>query len=103
MDALVVQHSEFVLIGDSKRRTMHFVRRFAFPQNDQLDTFGSRTAAIAFADGHAEIRRWLSDETKVRNGQVGQRAPVTAQGKQDRYWISERTTARLDGNPLARR
>lgn len=63
-------------------------------------TFGSGTAALAFADGHAEVRKWISPETKVKNGAVGQRAPTTAAGKTDRNWISERTTARIDGNPL---
>ena len=62
--------------------------------------FGTGTAALAFADGHAEVRKWRSAETKVVNGNVGQRAPKTAQGKEDRNWISERTSARLDGAPL---
>jgi len=64
--------------------------------------FGTGTAALAFADGHAEIRKWLSGETKVTNGNVGQRAPKTDKGKADRTWISERTTARIDGVPLKR-
>lgn len=65
-------------------------------------SFGTGTAALAFADGHAEVRKWLSGETKVTNGNVGQRPPKTDKGKADRSWISERTTARLDGVPLRR-
>jgi prepilin-type N-terminal cleavage/methylation domain-containing protein len=62
--------------------------------------FGSGTAALAFADGHSEIRKWVSGETQVKAGNVGQRAPKTAQGKNDRSWISERTTARINGVAL---
>lgn len=63
-------------------------------------TFAGNGASLAFADGHGEIHRWISGETKVANGNVSQRAPKTALGKADRNWISERTSARIDGKPL---
>ncbi len=63
-------------------------------------TFALNGASFAFADGHGEIHKWASGETKVINGNVGQRAPKTAQGKADRTWISARTSARVDGQPL---
>ncbi len=72
------------------------------PWIDWPASFGNGTAALAFADGHSEIRKWISSETQVKNGNVGQAAPRTAQGKNDRYWISERTTARIDGKELKR-
>jgi prepilin-type N-terminal cleavage/methylation domain-containing protein/prepilin-type processing-associated H-X9-DG protein len=63
-------------------------------------TFANNGCAIGFADGHAENHKWISGETKVVNKNVGQRAPKTGPGKADRTWISERTTARIDGKPL---
>lgn len=65
-------------------------------------TFAARGASLAFADGHAEIHKWASDETRVANKNVSQRAPRTAQGKQDRQWLSDRTTARVDGKEMRR-
>ena len=62
--------------------------------------FGNSGAAMAYADGHAEIRKWLSDETRVKGGNVSQRSPTTPLGKADRTWISYRTTARIDGKAL---
>jgi len=65
-------------------------------------TFAARGASFAFADGHAEIHKWASDETRVGKAGVGQRAPKTVQGRADRQWISDRTTARVDGKEMKR-
>ncbi len=59
-------------------------------------TYHNSAGGFAFADGHSEVHKWISSETKV-GASVSRRAPKSVQGKMDWKWISERTSARFDG------
>ncbi|MBL9176265.1 MAG: type II secretion system protein [Verrucomicrobiales bacterium] len=72
------------------------------PWIDWPATFANNGAALAFADGHAEVHKWISNETKVPPSGPAQASPKTAAGRTDRQWISDRTTARIDGKPMKR-
>jgi prepilin-type N-terminal cleavage/methylation domain-containing protein/prepilin-type processing-associated H-X9-DG protein len=60
---------------------------------DWPGTYHNNAAGFAFADGHAEIHKWLEGNTKVRNGNVS-RLNV-AKTPRDWQWISERTSASI--------
>lgn len=74
--------------------------------NDGLFAFGMNTAewldfpgtlhdfgtTFSFADGHAELRRWLDPRTRVVSGNVSCRA---VPGSADWQWLAERTSFRL--------
>ena len=65
-------------------------------------TYHNNACGLAFADGHSEIKKWLSAETatpRLRKS-VSRLAPKTVQGKLDWKWMSERTSARFDGAPI---
>lgn len=65
-------------------------------------TYHNNAGGFAFADGHSEVKKWLSTETatpRLRKS-VGRLAPKTVQGKLDWKWISERSSARFDGAPI---
>ncbi len=62
-------------------------------------TYHNNAGGFAFADGHSEVHKWISSETKV-GASVSRRSPKSVQGKMDWKWISERTSARFDGAPI---
>ena len=61
-------------------------------------TYHNLACGFALADGHSEIHKWVSGETKCPPS-VGRGTPKTVQGKKDWKWIAERTSARFDGAP----
>jgi len=58
---------------------------------DWPGTYHNNACGFAFADGHAEIHKWVEGTTKVIGNYVG-RKPVP--GSKDWKWISERTSAK---------
>jgi len=63
---------------------------------DRGDQWGNMPAiyhnfagGLSFADGHAEIRKWLDPDTR------SPRVPATPRGPRDVPWMQERTSARI--------
>ena len=58
-------------------------------------SYHNGAAGISFADGHAEIRKWVDPRTKppVKNSNALQ-LNVLSQDNQDMIWLAERTSAR---------
>jgi prepilin-type N-terminal cleavage/methylation domain-containing protein/prepilin-type processing-associated H-X9-DG protein len=57
---------------------------------------------LAFADGHAEIRRWIDPRTKARGAcRTGNAAMsrATHRNSVDLFWLRERTSCFADGRP----
>ncbi len=61
-------------------------------------SYHNGAAGISFADGHAEIRKWVDARTKARVTNTGSMGlNVASANNQDMIWLSERTTVRNDG------
>jgi prepilin-type processing-associated H-X9-DG protein len=68
---------------------------FGMSSAEWIDWPGTRHdlgATISFADGRAEVRRWVDSRTIVVNGIVS-RLPVP--GSEDYVWLRDRTSARF--------
>ena len=65
-----------------------------FRMIDWPATYHNGAAGIAFLDGHSEIHKWKDSRTQVFQGNV---TIANQAGNQDIIWLSERTSARLDG------
>ncbi len=65
-----------------------------FRMIDWPATYHNGAAGIAFLDGHSEIHRWVDSRTKVRNGNV---TIANQHNNPDIIWLSNRTSARFDG------
>jgi prepilin-type N-terminal cleavage/methylation domain-containing protein/prepilin-type processing-associated H-X9-DG protein len=66
---------------------------------DRQDAWGNLPAiyhngasGLSFADGHAEIRKWLDPDT------LGPKVPASPKGPRDVPWIQERTSAAMASN-----
>lgn len=58
-------------------------------------SYHNGACGFSFADGHAEIKKWLSPDTKRPVLQKGSGFPVSiATDKRDIVWINERTSVR---------
>lgn len=64
--------------------------------SDLPASYHNGAAGFSFADGHSEIKRWLSSSTKrpVRKNANDFPLPVPASDKRDIAWVAERTTLR---------
>ncbi len=61
-------------------------------------SYHNGAAGISFADGHAEIRKWMDARTKAKVTNTGSMAlNVASPNNQDMIWLSDRTTVRNDG------
>ena len=59
-------------------------------------SYHNGAAGISFADGHAEIHKWIDSRTKPRptyDGNLG--LNVASANNQDMIWLSDRTSSRL--------
>lgn len=58
-------------------------------------SYHNGAAGLSFADGHAEIRKWVDSRTKVRSKQ-NELIPlnIASPNNQDMIWLSDRTSAR---------
>jgi prepilin-type N-terminal cleavage/methylation domain-containing protein/prepilin-type processing-associated H-X9-DG protein len=59
-------------------------------------TYHNRAAGLSFADGHAEIRRWLDSDT-IKPMPPNKRPAGAFIAPRDVPWIQERTSARIGG------
>ncbi len=59
---------------------------------DWPGTYHNMACGLGFADGHAEVHKWLEGTTKVKNGNVSQLN--VAATPRDWGWLSERTSSR---------
>jgi prepilin-type processing-associated H-X9-DG protein len=51
--------------------------------------------SLTFADGHAEIKKWLSNTTKVPVRYGWQSTPFDEAGRRDFQWLQDRSAIRL--------
>ena len=58
---------------------------------DYPATAHNLAGVVAFADGHAELRKWVETSTRLTGGRVGQR--VVASNDRDWLWLKARMTA----------
>ena len=66
---------------------------------DMPSSLHNGAGGLSFADGHAEIHRWVDGRTKPRvqyNGNAWQTWVTDCPGNRDLIWLSERTTMRED-------
>jgi prepilin-type processing-associated H-X9-DG protein len=63
---------------------------------DRQDSWGNMPAiyhngasGLSFADGHAEIRKWLDRDT------LASKAPANPKGPRDVPWLQQRTSAKI--------
>ena len=65
---------------------------------DYPASYHGGAGALAFADGHAEIKKWLDGRTmpQLQKGQELQ-LDVPSPGNQDVFWMQQRSTSRKDG------
>jgi len=60
-------------------------------------SFHNGAAGISFADGHAEIRKWVDARTRPAPKYNGNLAlNVASPNNRDMIWLAERTSTRLD-------
>ncbi|RME94889.1 MAG: hypothetical protein D6766_04735 [Verrucomicrobia bacterium] len=92
------------MIAPAPARLVVFLGENAYSLNDASFSFGMEreewidwpatrhgmAGAIAYADGHAEIRAWQDDRTVVQNGHVSRRA---VPGSPDYAWLRARISA----------
>ena len=61
---------------------------------------------FAFNDGHAEIKKWLASGTRIPvfyqgfDQSMGPHKPYRTSDRRDYDWLLERTTERVDGQPV---
>lgn len=62
---------------------------------DYPASYHNGAAGLSFADGHAEIRKWVDSRTKVRS-KPNELIPlnVASPNNRDMIWLAERTSAR---------
>jgi prepilin-type N-terminal cleavage/methylation domain-containing protein/prepilin-type processing-associated H-X9-DG protein len=59
---------------------------------DAPASYHNGACGFSFADGHAEIKKWLSATSRIKVTTMGLRAmPFDANGRKDRDWYMERT------------
>jgi prepilin-type processing-associated H-X9-DG protein len=59
-------------------------------------SYHNGAGGISFADGHAEIRKWVDPRTRAPvkyNSQLGLNVP--SPNNQDMMWLADRTSSRL--------
>ena len=61
---------------------------------DYPASYHNGAAGISFADGHAEIRRWMDARTKPPVKFILMPLNVTSPNNKDMIWLSDRTSAR---------
>ena len=61
---------------------------------DYPASYHNGAAGLSFADGHAEIRKWVDGRTKV--GSENKLIPLNqkSEGNRDMIWLADRTSAR---------
>lgn len=60
--------------------------------SDAPASYHNGACGFSFADGHAEIKKWLSASSKIKVTMTGLRTtPFDANGRKDRDWYMERT------------
>lgn len=57
-------------------------------------SYHNGAAGLSFADGHAEIRKWVDSRTKVRSKNELIPLNIASPNNQDMIWLSDRTSAR---------
>jgi prepilin-type N-terminal cleavage/methylation domain-containing protein/prepilin-type processing-associated H-X9-DG protein len=68
---------------------------------DLVASYHNGAGGFAFADGHAEIRKWLSSRTKAPVTRRNFTAPtMDAAGRRDYIWHIERMARRVDGRSV---
>lgn len=60
-------------------------------------SYHNNACGFAFADGHSEIKKWITPSTIVVKGNVSRKS---VKGSADYNWIRERTSALKSGEPL---
>lgn len=63
---------------------------------DYPASYHNRAGGISFADGHAEIRKWVDPRTVQPIKFYDMPLNVASDGNRDMIWLSERTSIRLD-------
>jgi prepilin-type processing-associated H-X9-DG protein len=59
-------------------------------------SYHNGAAGISFADGHAEIRKWIDSRTRPNPTYDGNLAlNVASANNKDMIWLSDRTSSRL--------
>jgi prepilin-type processing-associated H-X9-DG protein len=59
---------------------------------DGVASYHNGACGFSFADGHAEVHKWLSGTSKVKVTTTGFSArPFDAAGKRDFQWYNDRT------------
>jgi prepilin-type N-terminal cleavage/methylation domain-containing protein/prepilin-type processing-associated H-X9-DG protein len=58
-------------------------------------SYHNRAAGISFADGHAEIKKWLDPRTVKPVTSTEMQLNVESRNNRDMIWLSERTSIRL--------
>jgi prepilin-type N-terminal cleavage/methylation domain-containing protein/prepilin-type processing-associated H-X9-DG protein len=61
---------------------------------DYPASYHNGACGISFADGHAEIRKWIDPRTKEKIRFIEMRLNVASPNNQDMVWLSERTSVR---------
>jgi prepilin-type processing-associated H-X9-DG protein len=58
-------------------------------------SYHNRAAGFSFADGHAEIHKWLDKRTypKISNGNMQLNVPMM--NSADLYWMMEKSTRKI--------
>lgn len=84
----------YVFADEDARSINDGVIAFGMAQAEWIDwpaTYHDQSGSLAFADGHAEIHRWVDNRTVVVGSVV--RRPVP--GSADYAWLRERTSAEI--------
>ncbi|MDA1276652.1 MAG: hypothetical protein O2960_21750 [Verrucomicrobia bacterium] len=74
----------------------YFINGFNVGQwGDIPASYHNGSGSLTFADGHAELHKWLSRTTKVPVKTQYGTLPFDAPGRQDFKWLEERAALRL--------
>ena len=85
----------FVLMEEDPRSINDGVLAFSAGVPEWIDypgTLHNFAGVVAFADGHAELHKWVKNTTRLTGGPVGQR--FVSSNDPDWLWLEARTTAR---------
>jgi prepilin-type N-terminal cleavage/methylation domain-containing protein/prepilin-type processing-associated H-X9-DG protein len=75
----------------------YFLVKPGYAQAEWMDlpgSYHSQGAVLSFADGHAEIRRWIDPETKAAPEPDAAMLPRILTNRNDHSWLFERSTIR---------